>query len=221
MHPTRYIGYLRVSTDEQANSGAGIEAQRAAILAEAQRRGWAEADVQWIEDAGYSGKDTRRPGIRLALEVLKRGEAAGLVVAKMDRLSRSLLDFTRIMAEAQRQGWALVALDCPADPSTPTGEAMASILATFSQLERRLIGQRTREALAIKRREGVRLGRPRGLSPDLVERVSREREAGRSLRAIAADLNAEGVATAQGGACWHASTIRAVLASVARHPPSD
>ena len=216
MHPTPYIGYLRVSTDEQTNSGAGIEAQRAAILAEAKRRGWSEADVRWIEDAGYSGKDTRRPGIRLALEVLKRGEAAGLVVAKMDRLSRSLLDFTTIMAEAQRQGWALVALDCPADPSTPTGEAMASILATFSQLERRLIGQRTREALAVKRSEGVRLGRPRSLPLVVAARVVREREAGRSLRAIANDLNTEGVPTAQGGAQWHASTVRAVLASAER-----
>ncbi len=218
MRSQQYIGYLRVSTDEQANSGAGIAAQRAAILAEAQRRGWSEADVQWIEDAGYSGKDTRRPGIRLALEVLKRGDAAGLVVAKMDRLSRSLLDFTQIMAEAQRQGWALVALDCPADPSTPTGEAMASILATFSQLERRLIGQRTREALAIKRAEGVRLGRPRVLAAEVVARVVREREAGRSLRAIAAALDAEGVPTAQGGVRWYASTVRAVLASAERGP---
>src|SRR4051794_27049149 len=136
----------------------------------------------------------------------------------MDRLSRSLLDFTRIMAEAQRQGWALVALDCPADPSTPTGEAMASILATFSQLERRLIGQCTREALAIKRAEGVRLGRPRSLSGPVVTRVVREREAGRSLRAVASDLNAEGVPTAQGGARWYASTVRAVLASAEREP---
>src|SRR3954471_17120362 len=188
MQSPPYIGYLRVSTDEQANSGAGIEAQRAAILAEAQRRGWAAADIQWIEDAGYSGKDTRRPGIRLALEVLKRGDAAGLVVAKMDRLSRSLLDFTQIMAEAQRQGWAPVALDCPADPSTPTGEAMASILATFSQLERRLIGQRTREALVVKRAEGVRLGRPRSLPPRVVARVAREREEGRPFAAFPNDL---------------------------------
>src|SRR5689334_12432638 len=124
MHARAYIGYLRVSSDEQANSRAGMEAQRASILAEARRRGWEEADIRWIEDAGYSGKDTRRPGLRLALEVLTRGEASGLVVAKMDRLSRSLLDFTQIMAAAQRQGWALIALDCPADPSTPTGEAM-------------------------------------------------------------------------------------------------
>src|SRR3954471_17210081 len=97
--PTTYIGYLRVSTDEQADSGAGLEAQRSAILAEAQRRGWSE--VRFIEDPGFSGKDPRRPGLRLALEVLARGDASGLVVAKMDRLSRSLLDFTSIFAQAQ------------------------------------------------------------------------------------------------------------------------
>src|SRR3954471_14433360 len=210
MHPERYLAYLRVSTSEQADSRAGIEAQRAAILAEAERRGWTEASLEWIEDAGYSGKDTRRPGLRLALDVLKRGEAAGLVVAKMDRLSRSLLDFTTIMATAQRQGWALVALDCPVDPSTPAGEAMAAILATFSQLERRLIGQRTREALAVKKAQGVRLGRPPALPDSVIERVLAERRAGETLQTIADRLNKDRVPTAQGGRAWYPSTVRAI-----------
>jgi DNA invertase Pin-like site-specific DNA recombinase len=95
---------------------------------------------------------------------------------------------------------------------------MASILATFSQLERRLIGQRTREALAVKRSEGVRLGRPRSLSAEVVARVVGARAAGKSLRAIAHGLNAEGVPTGQGGARWYASTVRAVLASAERDP---
>jgi len=207
------IAYLRVSTTDQESSGAGIEAQRAAILAEAVRRGWGE--VEFIEDTG-SGKNTRRPGLQRALEILRRGAASGLVVAKMDRLSRSLLDFTSIMSTAQRQGWALVALDCPVDPSTPSGEAMISIMACFSQLERRLIAQRTREALAVKRAEGVRLGRPRSLPGAVIERVVAERGAGASLRAIADALNAGGVPTAHGGARWHASTVRAVLASAER-----
>jgi DNA invertase Pin-like site-specific DNA recombinase len=211
MQDARYLAYLRVSTSEQADSRAGIEAQRAAILAEAGRRGWSEATLEWIEDAGYSGKDTRRPGLRLALELLKRGDASGLVVAKMDRLSRSLLDFTTIMATAQREGWALIALDSPADTSSPTGEAMAAILATFSQLERRLIGQRTREALAVKRAAGVRLGRPAVLPDEVTGRIAAERAAGRSLRSIANGLNEGRVATAQGGREWHASTVRAVL----------
>jgi DNA invertase Pin-like site-specific DNA recombinase len=86
-----------------------------------------------------------------------------LVVAKLDRLSRSMIDFTGVMAKAQKQGWALVALDCAVDTTTPAGEAMAHVLATFAQFERRLIGQRTREALAVKRKQGVRLGRPQDL----------------------------------------------------------
>src|SRR3954452_15152564 len=132
----RVIGYVRVSTDEQMSSGAGLEAQRQANLAECRRRGWQLVEV--LEDAGYSAKDMRRPGVQEALRVLKAGEASALVVAKLDRLSRSMLDFTALMAKAQKQSWALVALDCAVDTSTPAGEAMAHMLATFAQFERRL-----------------------------------------------------------------------------------
>jgi DNA invertase Pin-like site-specific DNA recombinase len=200
-----------VSSDEQASSGAGIEAQRAAILAEAKRRGWREADIDFIEDLGFSAKNTNRPGLQLALEALKKGDAKALVVAKMDRLSRSLLDFTQIMAEAQKQGWCLIALDSPADPSTPTGEVMISILATLAQWERRVIGERTRAALAVKREEGVRLGRPLSLPGAVRERIASERNAGRSLSAIAEILNEERVPTGQGGRQWWPSTVRAAL----------
>src|SRR5436309_12983601 len=101
----RVLAYARVSTQEQADSKAGLEAQKAAIAAEARRRGW--AIVETIEDAGYSAKDLRRPGIKRALEELERGRADALVVAKLDRLSRSMIDFTRLMRQAQRQNWAL------------------------------------------------------------------------------------------------------------------
>jgi DNA invertase Pin-like site-specific DNA recombinase len=87
------------------------------------------------------------------------GDAKALVVAKLDRLSRSLLDFAGLMAKAQKQGWGVIALHVQVDTSTASGEAMANLLATFAQFERRLIGQRTKEALAIKRASGVRLGR--------------------------------------------------------------
>src|SRR4051794_33684622 len=153
----RVIGYVRVSTDEQMSSGAGLQAQRQAILAECRRRGWQLVEV--LEDAGYSAKDMRRPAVQGALRVLKAGEASALVVAKLDRLSRSMIDFTALMAKAQKQSWALVALDCAVDTSTPAGEAMANMLATFAQFERRLISQRTKEALAVKKAAGVRLGR--------------------------------------------------------------
>src|SRR6516165_9307386 len=116
----RVIGYVRVSTEEQAMSGAGLQAQRAAIAREARRRGWEL--VETIEDRGYSAKDLRRPGVQEALRALEAGEAKALVVAKLDRLSRSMLDFASLMATAQKQHWALVALDVAVDTSTPAGE---------------------------------------------------------------------------------------------------
>jgi DNA invertase Pin-like site-specific DNA recombinase len=86
--------------------------------------------------------------------VLREGDAKALVASKLDRLSRSMIDFTGLMATAQKQGWALVALDCAVDTTTPAGEAMANVLATFAQFERRLISQRTKDALAVKGRWG-------------------------------------------------------------------
>jgi DNA invertase Pin-like site-specific DNA recombinase len=97
------------------------------------------------------------------------------------------------------------------DTSTPSGEAMANMLATFSQFERRLISQRTKEALAVKKASGVRLGRPPTLPSAVVRRIQRQRERGDSLRKIADDLNESGVATAQGGVQWYAATVRHVL----------
>lgn len=203
------IGYVRVSTDEQSTSGAGLAAQRAAVEAECRKRGWQLVEI--VEDAGYSAKDLKRPGVQIALEALRSGEASALVVAKLDRLSRSMLDFTAVMATASKQGWALVALDCAVDTTTPAGEAMAHVLATFAQFERRLIGQRTRDAMAEKRKQGVRFGRPVSLAADVRARIVSERDSGKSLAAIAAALNADGIATAQGGRQWWPSTVRSAL----------
>jgi len=207
----RVIGYVRVSTDEQKNSGAGLAAQRTAIEAECVRRGWQLVSVE--EDAGYSAKDLKRPGVQIALETLRRGDAGALVVAKLDRLSRSMLDFTAVMAKASKQGWALVALDCAVDTTTPAGEAMANVLATFAQFERRLIGQRTREALAAKRAAGVQLGRPATMPGTVRARIASEREEGLTLAAIADGLNGDEIPTAQGGSRWWPSTVRGALRS--------
>lgn len=97
----------------------------------------------------------KRPGVTDALERLRRGEADVLAVSKMNRLSRSLRDFAGMMATARGEGWQLAALDFPADLTTPSGEAMAGVMAVFAQLERRLISQRTKDALAIRKAAGV------------------------------------------------------------------
>jgi len=204
----RVLGYLRVSTIEQAANGAGLDAQRASIAAESERRGWS---VQWIEDRGYSAKDLRRPGIREALAALGAGEADALVVAKLDRLSRSLLDFSGLVERSRRERWQLVALDLGVDTSTPSGEMLANVLASFAQFERRLIGQRTAEALRVRKAAGVRLGRPRALPDDVRHRIASERRAGATLAAIAERLNRDAVPTGHGADRWSPSSVAWVV----------
>lgn len=212
--PLHVIGYLRVSTQEQADSGAGIGAQRAAIMAEADRRGWTV--VRWCSDEGVSGKSMKgRLGLAEALGMIRAGEAAALVASKLDRLFRSLQDFASLMATSQAEGWAIVALDVGVDTSTPQGEFLATIMAGAAQWERRIIGQRTREGLAVKRAQGVRLGGPQAVPQDVAERIAADRARGVTFAAIAEDLNREGIPTARGGARWYPSSVRAILRSQA------
>ncbi len=211
--PMQATGYVRVSTDEQGRSGLGLDAQRQSIEAECERRGWQLAEV--IEDVGYSGKSLKRPGIQSALGKLKAGESNVLVVAKLDRLSRAIKDFADVMVDASKQGWALVALDLDVDTTTPMGEAMTNVMVSFAQYERRIIGQRTKDALAAKREKGERLGSKRRVPDEVVERIARERDAGATFRAIAAGLDRDGIPTARGGRKWWPSTIEAMLASAA------
>lgn len=121
-----------------------------------------------------------------------------------------LLDFAGILQQPQRQGWALLALDSPADLTTTQGEAMASVTAVFAQLERRLIGERTSAAMAAARDRGVNLGRARGVPDELVVRMAEARAAGSTFRQIAAALNDDAVPTAQRGV-WRPATVRKVL----------
>ena len=200
------VAYVRVSTEEQADSGAGLAAQRSAIAAECARRGWDLAAM--YEDAGASGKSLAgRAGLSAALHEITSGRASTLVVAKLDRLSRSLLDFSGLMERSRREGWSLVALDLGVDTTTPSGEMMANVLAVFAQFERRMIGQRTRDALAEKRAAGVRLGRPRVLPGDTLTLVRDLRASGLTLEAVASELGRRGIPTAHGGQ-WHATTVR-------------
>lgn len=207
------IGYTRVSTEEQATSGLGLADQRSVIEREAERRGWSE--VTCLSDEGYSAKNLSRPAIAQALEMLAKGEASVLVVSKLDRLSRSVLDFASLLERAGKEGWQLVVLDLNVDTTTPSGQLVAHVMGAFAQYERQLIGSRTSAALQQKKAQGHRLGRPRTLAPDVVDRIVSERAAGASLRAIAAGLMKDGIPTSKGGTLWQAGTVAGVLKSVA------
>jgi len=207
----RVVGYRRVSTSEQAQSGGGLGAQQTTIKAEARRRRWDLLDIYTDRASGKAV--TKRPALEEALAVCAQGDADALVVAKVDRLSRSLIDFASLMERSRREGWALVALDIGVDCTTPAGEMVANIMATFAQYERRLIGERTRAGLAAKRADGVVLGRRAAISPEVLDRIVSERTQGRTYAAIAQGLEDDRVQTAHGGARWYPATVRAAVQS--------
>ena len=164
-----------------------------------------------IDEDVLSGKTLKRPGLQATLASCRSGEADGIVVAKLDRLSRSVLDFARVIEEARKRSFNVVVLDLGLDLSTPQGELVANVIASVAKWERRIIGERTSEALAVKKSEGVRLGRPTTLPVKIERRIVKARAVGLSLAAIADQLNDEGVPTAQGGVRWYPATVRHVL----------
>lgn len=206
----RLIGYVRVSTSEQAISGLGLADQEKRIREMAKAREW--RIVQMIRDEGESAGTLERPGLHRALTLLAAGRADGLVVAKLDRLSRSVVDFGLLLewfAAAERK---FVALDIGIDTTTAAGQLVVSVMMSVAQWERAVIAERTRAALAQLRAQGKPTGRPAVVDDHgLVDRIREMRESEMTLRQIADALNAEGVATMRGAAKWQPSAIQSAL----------
>lgn len=203
----RAIGYCRVSTREQGDSGIGLEWQESVIRAEITHRGW---DLIEIRQDVASGKSLRhRAELGRTLRDLRDGACDALVVAKLDRLSRSVLDFAALMETATKEGWSLVVLDLDVDTTTTNGKLIAHIMIALAQWERELIGDRTRSALVAVRARGTRLGRPSGVDSETLRLIRVLRERGLSWQGIADALTNEEIATAQGGR-WHGATVRKI-----------
>jgi len=215
---TTMIGYLRVSTDEQASSGLGMEAQRDAIQRYADSHGW---EVVWHEDAGVSAKSLDRPQLQAALARLhpKNRDVDGIVVAKLDRLSRSVHDFSGLLALANARKWSVVAIDLGVDTSTPTGRLVANVMMSVAEWEREIIGARTSAAMQAAKRRGQRFGIPSALPATTAERLLHLRR-NLTLQQTADALNAEGLTTATGER-WSVNTVAKVHKRLAPRATSD
>ena len=234
-YPTRTIAYIRVSTAQQADEGVSLAAQRRKLEAYA-----VAMDLELVAfevDAGASAKSLRRPALQRAFDQLEAGHADALLVAKLDRLTRSVHDLGWLL-EARRFGgrWQLLSVGDSIDTRSAGGRLVLNVLASVSQWEREAIGERTRDALAHVKAQGAQLGRAclgqrrtgerdehgrlvleaDARELDLVSYIRQARADGYSLRVIAVKLNLavdddpERWATKRGGK-WHASTVRAVL----------
>lgn len=207
--PQRALAYFRVSTDEQGADGHGMAAQRHAVNAYAVAHGLEV--IETYQDVSSGKTLAKRPGLKAAIARLEDRSQNGsrplvLIVAKLDRLSRSMLDFATMIERSQRNGWSLVVVEPEIDLATPYGRAMANVIITFAQLEREMIGERTKVALAAARRNGVTLGRPRAMPTETLSALWELRHAGLSYRATAATLNERGIRGPQGGR-WHDRSV--------------
>src|SRR6266481_9833323 len=148
--PTRTIAYLRVSTDKQADRGVSLDAQRAKVHAYAELHDLELAEV--IVDAGESAKSLERPGLKRALGMLKAGEAEALLVMKLDRLTRSVVDLGTLIERYFAPGKAaLLSVGEQIDTRSAAGRLVLNVLASVSQWEREAIGERTATAIQLSR----------------------------------------------------------------------
>lgn len=233
MKGAKIVAYVRVSTDEQVTHGVSLEAQERAIRAYCAMRGLTDPEV--IVDAGVSaGKPlAKREGGRRVLELARAGEVDAVVSLKLDRLFRDCADCLDVVREWDQRDVALHLVDLGGqtiDTSTAMGRFFLTVMAGAAELERNLVGERTKDALVHVRMEGVRLGgealgwrRSETTTDDgrrEVENVEEERETlrlvhalhdeGLSLRAICAKLTALNRKTKRGGA-WRPKVIASVL----------
>ena len=231
MPKTRVVGYVRVSSEQQADEGVSLDAQRERLAQYA-----ALFDLTLVAvhvDAGLSAKTLGRPGLAAALSDLEQGRADGLLVVKLDRLTRSVRDLGSLLDGYFTSGrYALLSVNEQIDTRSAAGRLMLNLLGAVSQWEREAIGERTRDALQHLKAKGVKVGgiglgweRPAGEVDDegrrvvrlneeeqaTVERIVELRRSGMSLRAIAQALRNEGRRTKRGGR-WEGETGRNVLA---------
>ncbi|MBF6210697.1 recombinase family protein [Nocardia puris] len=203
----KVIGYVRVSTKEQGESGLGLEAQREALAQWCAAHGHELLTV--ITDVIGGAKNDSMFGREVAIAAVESGVAQGLLIRALDRATRDQLDGAQIMKRANDYGWRLV--DCDGtDSGDPSQRLVADVRLAMAAEERRKISTRTREALEQKRSKGT----PGLISVSAQRRIQVLAGQGLGAKAIAAQLTAEGIPTATGGAVWHYSTVRRVLARI-------
>lgn len=204
------IGYARVSKPNKGRPDSlSIEVQRAAIEAAAQANGWDLIDIK--VDEGKSGSHTRREGLSEALSVVGAGQADMLIVAKFDRLSRDARYWLDLLFDSSKQGWAISVLNDRLDSSTATGWLHCAIRAVFAEYERRLIGERTRDALAVLKANGKELGQASPISSAVRRKVTRWHNDGLSASEIARRLSADPKTPTPSGKDWHHSVVTRLL----------
>lgn len=241
----RAVGYLRVSTLEQQQHGLSLDAQRRRIIEAAPAYGYSLSEI-FSDSVSGTVAPHKREGLAAALDLLRRGDAACLVVSKLDRLSRRTIDALKLIERADKERWQVVSLSEQLDSATPGGRFVTTVLAAFAEMERGQIAERTRLGMAQVKAEGR--GRSRRLpfgfrvegKPELVTLAAGDRgrlvphESEQQLLqvmmrlqgsglggwAIASTLNRNGAFNPRTGRPWSVGGVRSILRTARTHAPS-
>jgi DNA invertase Pin-like site-specific DNA recombinase len=197
----RLVGYARIAPREREGDRPTLDVQRRGLENAAERRGW---ELLRIEQDVRSGRSLRRPGLRAALAACRSGEADGIAVARLDRLTYSLSDLAELVGEAVARGFTIVSLQPAFDLSSEGGRAVGEVLAEAASWQPRPIASAGRALSG-------RPGRPSSTPPAVAARIRALRAGGMTLQAICDTLNADGVPTPRGGAEWRPTSLRSVL----------
>lgn len=225
----RAVGYVRVSTERQAGEGVSLDAQAAKIRAMCDVQ---DAELlELVRDEGASGKSLARPGLERVLALVDARTVDTVIVAKLDRLTRSVRDLADLLDRFARRGVSLVSVAESLDTGTAAGRLVLNVMTSVAQWEREAISERTRDALRHKKALGFRVGEiPYGfkLASDgrRLEEEPAEQETlalmrtlraeQRSFQAIADELNRRGYTTRR-GTSWRYQYI----ADLARRPQEN
>ena len=224
----KVIGYARVSTDKQADRGVSLEAQTEKIRAMAVVHNAELVDI--IVDGGESAKSLNRPGMERLLALVDSGAVEAVIVAKLDRLTRSVKDLCTLLERFERREVTLISVAESLDTGSAAGRLVLNIMTAVSQWEREAIGERTRDAMNHKRNNGERVGNiafgyrlssdgvhvePEPTEQATIAAVAELRSNGMSLRRIAKDLNRRGIRTRKGSE-WRLESVARVASANAR-----
>ena len=219
----KVYGYVRVSTEDQAKEGLSLPAQKSKIQAYAQLNDLELVDI--VADEGFSGKNLDRPGVKRLLELVQGQSAEGIIVYKLDRLSRSTKDLLRLIEEVFHKGnTRFFSISEQIDTDTAIGKFFLTLMGALAQMERELISERTKATLAFKKQKGEHLGavpygfivvegklQPQEEEQKILKKMRRWKKEGKSLREIARRLNKAQVPTHRKGVKWSHKAVKCLL----------
>jgi len=218
------IGYCRVSTEDQAKEGVSLDNQKSKIKAYCQLKDLSLSEI--VEDAGISAKNLKRPGVQRVLKLARKRQIDAIVVYKLDRIFRSTTDALETTKLFDKWGVSFHSIEETLDTQSAMGRFFFTLIAALAEMERRIIGERTKAALSHKRSRNEKTGGdvPYGydLSPagilmkneteqGVIRLIRDLNKDGYSLRKICRELEREGHLTKKGNAIWQPSTIWKIL----------